>query len=273
MRKFFHCRAKSVVLIDQSDEQIRLAEERYRQIREDTNMAYRGTACSFLSFALGMTNPVIYAPLDIVSCQLGMHYLWEREESTQSFLETVTKSLKPNGKFLITIVDSEQIPLMGVRDHPFIHLSSCYRLKDAQMTDYHRWAYRFTFPGLVTNLQEAVISLCELRTRLLERDTILIERFAFSDVADTIATMDRHLRATESDVRVANLYQCCAFQKIDGRAETRLGFLMARQKRVIAELGAVFRSCNMVVHERSHTFHQTSGRPDLELSWIVADFF
>lgn len=92
--------------VDIADISIDHAKDRYKNMR---------SKCFWVDFCVGdpfvdrledIVHPDAF-PVDIVSCQFALHYAFETEERLRTALSNISRVLKPGGKFIGTIPDSD----------------------------------------------------------------------------------------------------------------------------------------------------------------------
>ena len=62
---------------------------------------------------------------DIVSCQFAIHYFFKNEQLITNLIETVSKILKPNGKFIGTFMDADELSVLTNNFTSMFHNSTC----------------------------------------------------------------------------------------------------------------------------------------------------
>lgn len=149
--------------------------------------------------------------LDVVSCQLALHYMWGTEAHANTFLTSVRDSLKAGGFFILTIVDADKIPAGGLLDHPYVRLTPP---TSPPASGSLGASYRFSFPGLVNNVEEFVVPRADLIARCATFSLQFVDSFSIRDVLPRLMAMHpTKPPLSPDDWRVLDLYRAYAFQK------------------------------------------------------------
>lgn len=152
---------------------------------------------------------LIEPSLDIISCQLALHYIWDSATHIDTFLTSVRGSLQVGGYFIVTILDAEKIPAQGILNHSYIKLTPPQKQKDSKYA-----SYRFTFPGLVRDVEEYVIPKEDLLAQCATFSLQLVDTFNAREVLSRLKEMHpTKPTLSEDDWVVLDLYRCYAFQK------------------------------------------------------------
>jgi SAM-dependent methyltransferase len=237
--KFAHLRIRSYFGVDFAS--AALDESRHRAA---TNSRFKRTVKSLRYLQTDLRTNVVKLPepVDVVSCQLALHYLVAEDFHLDNVLQTVRDSLRVGGHFLITIVDSARIPVDGITDHPFVRLSAVRPMQitlpplittDAKSADdgktttadpetksaWIRTAYTFRFPGLVgpddDGLPEVVIPFDRLVERAAKFSLVWHTAIRLEDVRAEVDGFSPNggLRLRPEDEPVAALYVAHAFRR------------------------------------------------------------
>ena len=168
--------------------------------------------------------------VDVVICQLALHYMWGDIKHIENILSTIRESLKPNGLFICTVVDPTKIslavhPLVKIQciSSPIVttenKLENKLENKKEEKTDdkemYRKKSYYFTFPGLITKGEEFVIEQDFLVSKCLEFNLKLLDHFSCKQVWKHISPFCRsNLLITDHDWTIIDLYKCFIFQRL-----------------------------------------------------------
>lgn len=201
LNKFAHQKISGYIGIDFCPEA--LEEAAYRA---KTNSRFQKCTKDpkFLQVDLRTNAISIDPPVDVASCQLSLHYLWP---SFDVFLTSVKNSLKFGGLFLITIVDSDRIPKEGIMDHPYLKITPPITRDGYQY-------YNFTFPGLIENVEEAVIPQKELISKCADLKLKFVTSFSAKEIWSDIEKFSLNLLTLDKfDWVAVDLYRCFVFSK------------------------------------------------------------
>jgi hypothetical protein len=142
---------------------------------------------------------------------LALHYLWASKTTITTFLTSVRDSLKPQGIFLLTIIDSERIPAEGILNHPYIRITPPKLKSDGIGT---AKTYHFSFPGLVENVEEYVVPRDELIAHCASFSLALVDSFNVRDVIEQLWTLHpTKPPLVEHDWLVLDLFRAYAFRR------------------------------------------------------------
>jgi len=202
LNKFAHQKISGYIGVDFCPEALEEAAYRAR-----TNSRFQKCTknTKFLQVALRTNAIRIDPPVDIASCQLSLHYLWPHADI---FLTSVKNSLKFGGLFLITIVDSDRIPKEGILGHPYLKVTPPVLRDDGYQY------YKFTFPGLIEGVEEAVIPQKELIDKCAELKLKFVTSFSAKEIWSDIEKFSLNpLKLNQFDFQAVDLYRCFVFSK------------------------------------------------------------
>lgn len=236
--KFAHARISSLTAVDFVQEAL---EEAAFRAKTNPRFVRHVRDVQFVQQDLCRVICRIDPPVDTVTCQFALHYMWQNDSTIHTILTSVRDSLKSKGHFIITIVDADRIPAQGIHTHPFItisppinkqpiinapqdsnnlHYEKVGKEGESQLAkDSHlsggRWSYRFTFPGLVENVEEYVIPAAELISNCRQFSLEVVATFTVRDKLSQLLSLPvSHPDLSAADWQVLDLYRCYVFQKI-----------------------------------------------------------
>lgn len=170
--KYAYARISSLIAIDIDNDALAEA-----QFRAKTNTRFQKSVkdVQFLCHDLRTSICAIHPNVDTVVCQFALHFMWQNESTIRTFFQSVTKSLKPTGYFIISILDTTAIPSSGTIDnHPYIFLktdpSNKIDTKDTKITKdisstniiEDNASYQFQFGQRICEAKEYLIPQKEL---------------------------------------------------------------------------------------------------------------
>lgn len=94
--------------IDIADESVRQARQRYSEIRRKPFWADFQVGNPFSERVEDIVHPDAF-PVNVVSIQFAMHYAFESEQNARTLLDNVSRVLRPGGRFIGTIPNSDVI--------------------------------------------------------------------------------------------------------------------------------------------------------------------
>lgn len=236
LSKFAHARISSLTAIDFVQEQLDEAE-----FRASHNARFRRNVreARFIQQDLSKVVCRLDPPVDVVTCQFALHYLWSDEHAIATIMTTIRDSLRSKGHLIITIVDDIKLPLaQGITQHPFIRITwpnlkinppthpssetkivsddsekKC-EMKSEKKSDLGSW-YEFTFAGLVTNVREYVIRRDDLIKICLQYSLQIVSTFTVREQYTELRKINSaQPNLTENDWQAIDLYRSYVFQKI-----------------------------------------------------------
>ena len=167
--------------------------------------------------------------VNIVLCQLALHYLWGDLNHINNILSTVQESLQQGGFFICTIVDS--LKIQNTIGHPRVKFSHIIEAKEKESKNkdpgnigekgekkdekpYVSKHYYFTFPGLVTNTKEYVIESQFLIEKCKEFSLTLVHQFSVKDVWKHLLPLFRNEPIiSDEDWKIIDVYRCYIFSR------------------------------------------------------------
>jgi mRNA (guanine-N7-)-methyltransferase len=211
LSKAAHQRAMSYIGVDFAPNE--LEEARFRA--KTTPIVQRNiTETQFVEHDLRYNVLQIGPTVEVVSCQLALHYLWGDANHVDTFLTSVRDSLKIGGFFILTLVDADKIPSKGILDHPYIKLTPPTPKLQENKLPTNRLQYRFTFPGLVRDVEEYVVPREDLLQRCAAFSLQLVETFSVREMLPRLMSMHpTKPPLTDHDWTVLDLYRSYAFQR------------------------------------------------------------
>lgn len=229
--KFAHAKIGSLIAVDFVQEELDEA-----AFRAKTNPRFRRYVRDVQFVQQDLCRAVCRCdpPVDVVTCQFALHYFWGTNQSIHTIMTSIRDSLRSKGHFIATVVDASKIPTNGIPDHPFIHISPPTASASQTNPDTNqpsnasvdvktavtagemggRMCYRFSFAGLVKEVEEFVIPSEELIAKCREFSLQLVATFTVREQLEQI----RALRTAQPDLsspdwQAIDLYRCYVFQK------------------------------------------------------------
>ncbi|CAN6604348.1 hypothetical protein TRVA0_002S04016 [Trichomonascus vanleenenianus] len=106
--KWANNKAKGFIGIDIADVSVSQARERYDKLRYKLFWADFCVGDAYRDRVEDIVHPEAF-PVDIVSIQFAMHYAFEDEGRAKAMISNVSRSLRPGGRFIGTIPNSDRI--------------------------------------------------------------------------------------------------------------------------------------------------------------------
>ena len=235
LNKFAHQKISHYIGIDLSGKAI---EEASYRAKTNPRFMKHVKEYSFQEIDLCKNIVRIEPQVNIVSCQLALHYMWA---DINTFMTSVRDSLKRGGFFLITIMDSTKIPVTGIQNHKFIKISPLEKVvtrekvvttkttesqtkQNLNQTDLNHanganqpveMKYRFSFPGLVNNVEEYLITKERLIDKCMEFSLQMVDNVSAKEIWSKIKGYSQNpLHLTDIDWQAIDLYRAYVFRKI-----------------------------------------------------------
>lgn len=146
---------------------IEQARMRYAQLRLPKYTAYFTAADCYTRMLVDILPenvlPPSAAPFDVVSLQFCMHYAFESEQKVRTMLDNVSKYLKPGGRFIGTVPNSEWLleRLDSIAaDAPELSFgNSVYKIRfdDRENRPLYGYKYWFYLKDAVDDIPEYVV--------------------------------------------------------------------------------------------------------------------
>ena len=231
--KYHHQRVNRLIMIDAAEQELQFAQATYAQEEALFRSTFgRERAPTFLCSDLRVNTLTIQPKVETVCCQLALHYLWAEQEHVDNFFHTVTSSLLPKGFFLLTILDAEQIPVNGLKDHPYMWFSPTYpyakeekgekkseMLEGKEVEHEEKRAYTFTYKGRITEpVEEIIITKASLLRECSRHSLKWIQDYNVDDVKQAIFAFhtnpDVPLQISADDWLALRMFRCYAFQYV-----------------------------------------------------------
>lgn len=256
-------------MIDQSQVQLDEAKKRYLEMKHNNRLAYKGLLCEFFCKDLTTGESLRVEPrVNVISCQLALHYLWGSMESRELLAATIDASLASDGCVLVTIIDADRYPAQGFAlSSPTLSYSRPY-LSDAI---HNIWAYEFRFPEVVDHVQESLIPRYGLLDMCLELQLMPVQAFHFDDKRSDLLQMDHHLQAGESDIAAIAMYQCIAFQRATKLHTPRLYQALRIRKTIRDSIVKQWASLTTPETATMHKYNSVSSSL-VHIAWVVCEY-
>lgn len=208
LQKYARLGVERVWMIDQSNNQLEQAKQRYKDLQSTKND--NGMLCEFFQKDLCVPPHIEIQPrVDIITCQFALHYLWGAPKGQEVLHQIISSSLKPGGYLLLTVIDADLFP------HDGFTLQSptlSYSAPSLIVPERNLWAYIFRFPEVVEHVREAIIPRYGLLNFCLDLNLLAVNSFHHNDVSKALNELDRSLQAGPSDIKAMSLYQCWSFR-------------------------------------------------------------
>ncbi|AMD21301.1 HER022Cp [Eremothecium sinecaudum] len=178
LRKYGSCGISQFIGIDISNESIREAQRRYRNMKDlDYQVILITGDCFGESLGVAVQSfPECRFPCDVVSTQFCLHYAFETEEKARRAILNVAKSLKIDGFFFGTIPDAEFIryklnkfppdvekPSWGNSIYKVSFPNNAYKMNDCEFESPYGNMYTYWLEDAIDNVPEYVIPFETLR--------------------------------------------------------------------------------------------------------------
>lgn len=130
-----------------------------RKLKENTELT--GDVVCFDAFSVTAGEMLYHMKkFDVVSCQFALHYSFGSEREARTFIQNVALSLRPGGRFIGTIVDSDYIT--NSKQHlgnAFGDAHHSVRIKSDEfdLNDDFDVRYEFSFKGAVERMTEYLV--------------------------------------------------------------------------------------------------------------------
>lgn len=236
--KWSKAKIKEYVGIDIASVSIEQARMRYAQLRLPKYTAYFTAADCYTRMLVDILPenvlPPSAAPFDVVSLQFCMHYAFESEQKVRTMLDNVSKYLKPGGRFIGTVPNSEWLleRLDSIAaDAPELSFgNSVYKIRfdDRENRPLYGYKYWFYLKDAVDDIPEYVVHWKNFEKVAAEYGLYptyvkeFHEVFADNEDHSEYGPMLQHMRVVdangeshmdEDQWEAANIYLAFAFEK------------------------------------------------------------
>lgn len=213
LKKFRYYGVGYLVLVDISEDSVKLAEERYLDCQIDFPCRFMVEDCFSSSFLENLGKERLF---DVVSCQFALQYAFESQARAETAFHNISESLRIGGYFIGTIPDYEKIVSYQSKN------SKCKISLEKNSKSWYGNTYYFTLDKSVKNCPEWLVPTNALKTLgirhglkllILEGFIEYFERFKNHHHYRKLVNPIKNTMADE-DWEIVNLYKVFVFRKL-----------------------------------------------------------
>lgn len=226
--KYIRSGTSELLLIDLSNESLRIARERYDNLSDKGNMNKLETLRGNIGNDLRQDIVRVFGnnPVDIVSIQFALQYIPESWDNLYNALDNMDYLLKSGGYVIMTIPNAE---LIRRRLTEFTEIGNeLYRIYGfTEGTDDRPPSYTFYLEDSIDNIPEYILDLQELINGVNELGWELIVNETFPDyytssrrtlnelkLADKMIIFDENGKFPEDNWEIVELYKVLVWRKV-----------------------------------------------------------
>lgn len=217
LHKWYHNKIKRVDGYDNHQPSINEAYKRLKQINEQysTQLNYHFYLADLSNMELELKQNFDY---DVVSCQFGLHYFYDSENTISNVIKTISSLLKTNGIFIGTILDDNLVNALLNNNTTYEHKMESEIIfsmeKKTQSSFSDKISIYLSGDNYLTNASheylirfEHLVNLCKIY------DLELIDTSTFGKVSNN-KLLDVYNTLFSYEKIVSNLFRYFAFRKI-----------------------------------------------------------